>query len=91
MTRPTLWHYVATRQELEWRADEVLGWVAKGELKLRMEYMFPLAEAGQRADGHGKPEDDREDFAGTVKAAISFQLSVVSSFVRLDASQSASG
>ena len=46
VTRPTLWHYVATRQELEWRADEVLGWVAKGDLKLRMEHMFPLAEAG---------------------------------------------
>ena len=47
VTRPTLWHYVATRQELEWRAGEVLGWVAKGDLKLRMEHMFPLAEAGQ--------------------------------------------
>ena len=47
VTRPTLWHYVATRQELEWRANEVLGWVAKGELKLRMESMYPLAEAGQ--------------------------------------------
>jgi NADPH2:quinone reductase len=47
VTRPTLWHYVATRQELEWRAGEVLGWVAKGELKLRMEHMFSLAEVGQ--------------------------------------------
>jgi NADPH2:quinone reductase len=47
VTRPTLWHYVATRQELEWRANEVLGWVANGELKLRMEHMFPLADAGQ--------------------------------------------
>ena len=47
VTRPTLWHYVATRQELEWRAGEVLGSVAKGDLKLRMEHMYPLAEAGQ--------------------------------------------
>jgi NADPH2:quinone reductase len=47
ITRPTLWHYVATRQELEWRAGEVLGWVASGELKLRMEHMYPLAEAGR--------------------------------------------
>jgi NADPH2:quinone reductase len=47
VTRPTLWHYVATRQELEWRAGEVLDWVAKGDLKLRMEHMFPLAEAGR--------------------------------------------
>jgi NADPH2:quinone reductase len=47
VTRPTLWHYVATRQELEWRAGEVLGWVAKGELKLRTEYVYPLDEAAQ--------------------------------------------
>jgi NADPH:quinone reductase len=47
VTRPTLWHYVATRQELEWRAGDVLGWAAKGELKLRTEHMYPLAEAAQ--------------------------------------------
>jgi NADPH2:quinone reductase len=47
VTRPTLWHYVATRAELEWRAGEVLGWAAKGELKLRTEHMYPLAEAAQ--------------------------------------------
>ena len=47
ITRPTLWHYVATRAELEWRAGDVLGWAAKGELKLRTEHMYPLAEAAQ--------------------------------------------
>ena len=47
VTRPSLWHYVSTRSELEWRANDILGWVAKGELKLRMEHIFPLAEAGQ--------------------------------------------
>src|SRR5215472_10389785 len=47
VTRPTLWHYVATRQELEWRAGEVLGRVASGELKLRMEHMYALVDAGQ--------------------------------------------
>ena len=47
VTRPTLWHYVATRQELEWRAGEVLGWVAAGELKLRMEHVFALSDAGR--------------------------------------------
>jgi NADPH2:quinone reductase len=45
VTRPTLWHYIATRQELEWRAGEVLGWAAKGELKLRTEHTYPLADA----------------------------------------------
>jgi len=47
ITRPTLWHYVATRAELEWRAGEVLGWAAKGELKLRTEHLYPLAQAAQ--------------------------------------------
>lgn len=47
LTRPTLWHYIATRDELEWRAREVLGWVAKGELKVRAEHTYPLANAAQ--------------------------------------------
>jgi NADPH2:quinone reductase len=47
VTRPTLWHYIATRAELDWRASDVLGWAAKGELKLRTEFMYPLAEAAQ--------------------------------------------
>jgi NADPH2:quinone reductase len=47
VTRPTLWHYIATRAELEWRAGDVLGWAAKGELKLRTEHLYPLAEAAQ--------------------------------------------
>jgi NADPH2:quinone reductase len=47
ITRPTLWHYVATRAELEGRAGDVLGWAAKGELKLRTEFVYPLAEAAQ--------------------------------------------
>ena len=47
VTRPTLWHYVATREELEWRAGEVLGWVADGTLKLRMEHVYALTEAGR--------------------------------------------
>ena len=47
VTRPTLWHYIATRAELEWRAGEVLGWAAKGELKLRTEHTYSLADAAQ--------------------------------------------
>src|SRR5208337_2346233 len=47
ITRPTLWHYVATREELEWRAGDVLGWAAKGELKLRTEHVYRLSEAAQ--------------------------------------------
>lgn len=47
VTRPTLWHYLASRAELEWRASEVLGWAASGALKLRTEHIYPLDEAGQ--------------------------------------------
>ena len=47
VTRPTLWHYVATRAELEWRSGDVLGWVASGQLKLRTEFIYPLTEAAQ--------------------------------------------
>jgi NADPH2:quinone reductase len=45
LTRPSLAHYAATREELLYRAGEVLSWVLKGELKLRIEHTFPLAEA----------------------------------------------
>jgi NADPH2:quinone reductase len=47
ITRPTLWHYIATREELEQRAGDVLGWAASGDLKLRTEHTYPLAEAAQ--------------------------------------------
>jgi NADPH2:quinone reductase len=47
VTRPTLWHYIGNRAELEWRAGDVLGWAASGELQLRTEYVYPLADAAQ--------------------------------------------
>ena len=45
LTRPTLGHYTATREELLARAGDVLGWIREGRLKLRIEHEFPLAEA----------------------------------------------
>ena len=47
IARPSLWHYVSQREELEWRAGDVLGWVASGQLKLRSEHLYPLAEAAR--------------------------------------------
>lgn len=47
ITRPTLAHYTAARDELLWRAGEVLDAVAQGELKLRIHKTYPLAEAAQ--------------------------------------------
>jgi NADPH2:quinone reductase len=49
LTRPTLGHYTLDREELEWRASDVLGWVAGGKLKLRIERTYPLSSA---ADAH---------------------------------------
>jgi NADPH:quinone reductase len=55
VTRPTLWHYIGTRSELEWRAGDVLKWAAQGDLKLRTEHLYPLAQAAQaQADLEGR-------------------------------------
>ena len=45
LTRPTLGHYVATRDELIARAGEVLSWAASGALKVRIGATFPLRDA----------------------------------------------
>jgi NADPH2:quinone reductase len=45
LTRPSLGHYTLTREELLWRAGDVLGWVASGKLHPRIERAYPLAEA----------------------------------------------
>ena len=47
ITRPTLAHYTLTREELEWRANDVLQSIARGELKLRIHKVYPLADAAQ--------------------------------------------
>ncbi|MDQ2782486.1 MAG: quinone oxidoreductase [Actinomycetota bacterium] len=50
LTRPTMAHYVATREELEWRTSEILGAVASGELSISIGGRYPLAEAGAAYD-----------------------------------------
>jgi NADPH2:quinone reductase len=47
VTRPTLGHYIITRGELEARASAVLNLAASGDLKLRVEHIYPLAQAQQ--------------------------------------------
>ncbi|MCG8350929.1 MAG: quinone oxidoreductase [Chloroflexales bacterium] len=44
LTRPTLAHYIATREELNWRANDLFGWLAAGELTLRIDRTYPLSE-----------------------------------------------
>jgi NADPH2:quinone reductase len=48
VTRPTLFAYIASRDELVERSGAVFGMMAMGKLKLRIEHTYPLAEA-QRA------------------------------------------
>jgi NADPH2:quinone reductase len=47
MTRPTIGHYTATRDELVWRVGEVLGWVQDGSLDVRIDRKVPLADAAE--------------------------------------------
>jgi len=53
LTRPVLGHYIATRDELLARANETLGWVADGRLKVRIDSEYPLAAV---ADAHRRLE-----------------------------------
>jgi NADPH2:quinone reductase len=45
LTRPTLAHYTANREELRWRATDVLDAVASGELNVRIGVEYSLAHA----------------------------------------------
>lgn len=47
LTRPMLFHYIATREELIDQSAAVFGMIAAGKLKLRIEHTYPLAEAQQ--------------------------------------------
>ena len=50
LTRPSLQHYVAEREELEARAAELFGWVADGRLTVRIGARYPLEQARQAQD-----------------------------------------
>ena len=47
LTRPTLANYAVNREELSWRAGDVLGWVTAGKLRLRIHKTYELSEAPQ--------------------------------------------
>ena len=47
VTRPSLQHYVATREELEQRSDDLFQMIGRGDLKLRIHRTYSLAEAEQ--------------------------------------------
>lgn len=47
LTRPTLAHYTANREELRWRAGDVLGWIRDDALSVRIDRDVPLAQASE--------------------------------------------
>jgi NADPH2:quinone reductase len=47
LARPSLQHYTATRAELLMRGEDVFGMVARGELQVRIDKTFPLAQAAE--------------------------------------------
>jgi NADPH2:quinone reductase len=47
LTRPSLGHYIATRDELLKRAHDVFDWIVSGAVKVRVDKVFPLAEAAR--------------------------------------------
>jgi len=51
LTRPTLRHYTARREELLARAREVLGWVADGKLEVHIGGRYPLEDARKAHEG----------------------------------------
>jgi len=50
LTRPTLSNYCASREELLWRANDVLNLAKNKELKIRIHKVFRLSEAESPAD-----------------------------------------
>ena len=47
LTRPTLGHYTATREELLARADDLFAWIAEGGLSVRIGAQYPLADVAE--------------------------------------------
>lgn len=47
LTRPSLAHYVSTREDLEKRAGDILGMIADGKLKLAIDHVHKLEDAAE--------------------------------------------
>jgi len=47
LTRPTLGHYTADREELMVRANDLFNWMATGRLKVRVDKTFPLVQVAE--------------------------------------------
>ncbi len=47
LTRPTLANYSSTREELQWRAGDVLKWISEGRLNVRIDRTYSMSKAAQ--------------------------------------------
>lgn len=47
LTRPTMAHYMRTREELLGRVDDLFGWIAAGDLDVRIGAEYPLEQAAE--------------------------------------------
>jgi NADPH2:quinone reductase len=47
VTRPTLGHYLGSREELLWRAGDLFRWITEGRLSVRVGGWYPLEQAAQ--------------------------------------------
>ena len=56
LTRPTLFHYIATREQLERSANELFEMVESGKVKIEVKQRFPLKDA---AEAHRALEERR--------------------------------
>jgi NADPH2:quinone reductase len=54
LTRPSLGHYAASREEITGRANDLFTWISSGELEVHIDQTFPLSEA---AKAHRYMED----------------------------------
>jgi NADPH2:quinone reductase len=45
VTRPTLVHYAASREEVQWRSSDLFAWLSSGEIRLKHDFVYPLADA----------------------------------------------
>lgn len=50
LTRPTLAHYTAKREELEWRASDVFNWIRDGVISVNIHKVYALGQAGEAHD-----------------------------------------
>jgi NADPH2:quinone reductase len=47
LTRPSLGHYTADRPEMLGRMSDLFGWIKSGDLKVRIDQTYPLADAAE--------------------------------------------